>query len=84
MQQPMAGSRNAPAVIGGRPYSGHALDRMQDRGYTPTTIENAIRSGSQTRGRGGVFTFRDRTNGITVHVNPVTNNVITVYPSARQ
>lgn len=28
---------NAPATIGGREYSGHALDRMQQRGYVPST-----------------------------------------------
>ena len=34
--------RNESAVINGRKYTGHALDRMQDRGFMPSVIENAI------------------------------------------
>lgn len=29
----------------GRKYTGHALDRMQDRGFTPSVIENTINTG---------------------------------------
>jgi hypothetical protein len=37
---------NQPANIGGRDYSGHALDQMQGRGVTPAPVEDAISSGS--------------------------------------
>ena len=37
---------NAPANIGGRDYSGHALDQSQGRGVTPTVVDDAISSGS--------------------------------------
>ncbi|WP_260466945.1 hemagglutinin repeat-containing protein [Enterobacter cloacae] len=37
--------RNQPATISNREYSGHALDRMQDRGVTPSVVENTIKNG---------------------------------------
>lgn len=37
--------RNKPAVINGRNYTGHALDRMQDRGLMPSVVENTISTG---------------------------------------
>jgi len=40
--------RNPSTKIYGRTYQGHALDRMQDRGYTPSIIENAIKTGKMT------------------------------------
>nr|WP_256464645.1 DUF4258 domain-containing protein [Erwinia amylovora] len=45
--------RNQPATISNREYSGHALDRMQDRGITPSVIENVIKTGKSTPSRGG-------------------------------
>ncbi|MDY2796010.1 VENN motif pre-toxin domain-containing protein [[Pasteurella] aerogenes] len=39
--------RNKADYINGREYSGHALDRMQDRGILPSIIENAIRTGEK-------------------------------------
>lgn len=44
---------NAPGEIGGRPYSGHALDRMQGRGIPPSAVEEAIANGESAAGRGG-------------------------------
>jgi RHS repeat-associated protein len=44
---------NSPAVINGRTYSGHALDRMQARGLTPSVVEDAIANGASSPGRGG-------------------------------
>ncbi|WP_142285811.1 hemagglutinin repeat-containing protein, partial [Klebsiella pneumoniae] len=52
--------RNQPATISNREYSGHALDRMQDRGITPSVIENVIKNGKSTPSR----------NGTTVHFDP--------------
>ena len=37
--------RNEATVINNRTYVGHALDRMQDRGFMPSVIENAIETG---------------------------------------
>jgi len=37
--------RNETTVINNRTYVGHALDRMQDRGFMPSVIENAIETG---------------------------------------
>ena len=38
---------NKPQIISGRKYSGHAIDRMQERGLTPTVIEHIIKNGSK-------------------------------------
>jgi len=45
-------SSNLPSVIAGRNYKGHALDRMQERGVTPTVVEDTIQStqGIQSHG----------------------------------
>ncbi|OED50996.1 hypothetical protein ACH42_00335 [Endozoicomonas sp. (ex Bugula neritina AB1)] len=42
--------RNAPEIIQGRDYSGHAIDRMQERGITPTIVDNAIKKGIKSIG----------------------------------
>jgi RHS repeat-associated protein len=44
---------NEPTTIGGREYSGHALDRMQGRGVPPTVVEDAIQNGTPSPGREG-------------------------------
>jgi hypothetical protein len=69
---------NAPATIGGRQFTGHALDQMQSRGIMPSVVENAIQQGTKSAGN---------TVGTTVHsfenVKIVTNQageVITVIP----
>ena len=41
---------NSPATTGSRDYSGHALDQMQGRGITPSTVENAINNGAASSG----------------------------------
>ena len=41
---------NAPTTIDGRRYSGHALDQMQSRGFTPSVVENSIEHGRRTPG----------------------------------
>lgn len=37
---------NEPATIGGRDYTGHALDQMQRRGVTPAPVEDTIQNGT--------------------------------------
>jgi Domain of unknown function (DUF4258) len=67
--------RNAPDVIGGRPYSGHALDRMQERGLVPSVVEDTISRGAGASGRDGSSTFA--TDQARVVLGP-NGNVITV------
>ncbi|MBW4590146.1 MAG: DUF4258 domain-containing protein [Aetokthonos hydrillicola CCALA 1050] len=69
---------NSATNIGGRNYSGHALDRMQERGITPTTVEDAIRNGVSSPGNRVGTTVHNGTN-VTV-VTGSNGNIITVYP----
>jgi len=72
--------RNAPGTIGGRDFTGHALDRMQGRGLTPSVIENTIETGRAAPGNlPGTTKFFDPVNGTTVIVDTETGRVITVY-----
>lgn len=59
---------NSPAVIGGRQYTGHALDQMQGRGITPSMVEETIRTGRRTAGRDGATIYT--TQDMRVIVNP--------------
>ena len=69
--------RNVPATISNREYSGHSLDRMQDRGITPSVVENVIKSGVSQPSRGGTTTHYDAKNNISVVTNS-SGKVITV------
>ena len=71
--------RNAPTQIGGRNFSGHALDRMQERGFTPSVVENAIENGVRLPGRDGTFIYRDPVNNFRVVTNAENGRVITVF-----
>ena len=61
--------RNKPTKIGGRNYSGHALDRMQDRGIMPSVVENTVKVGKSTPSYGGTVRYYDSANNITVIIN---------------
>ena len=77
---PYQKTRNVKTEIGGRTYSGHALDQMQNRGITPTVVDNTIKNGSPAvRIRNGLKTtnYYDKSNNITAVVNGK-NEVITV------
>ena len=87
---PMVGTRrspmevepgnNQPATIGGREYSGHALDRMQGRGQTPSVIENTIETGERFPGNTDESVgFFDPVNGTTAIIDTASGRVITVY-----
>jgi hypothetical protein len=73
----VAPGTNAPAEINGIRYTGHALDRMQGRGLTPSVVENTISTGSQTAGRGGATVYS--TSEARVILNP-NGSVKTVMP----
>ncbi len=70
---------NAPGAINGRPYSGHAIDRMQGRGIPPSVVENTIQNGVPSAGnRSGTTAYYDRMNNITVVSATNNGTVITV------
>ncbi|VVM24823.1 hypothetical protein BSPWISOXPB_11093 [uncultured Gammaproteobacteria bacterium] len=66
-------------IINGTKYSGHAIDRMQERGLTPSVIENVIKNGKKFPARDGVVEYKDLVNKINVFVNPKTGKIITLY-----
>ena len=69
--------RNQPSTIGNREYSGHALDRMQDRGITPSVVENTIKNGKSTPSRGGTTVHFDPESKVSVVTNE-SGRVVTV------
>lgn len=71
--------RNTPGTVGGRQFSGHALDQMQNRGLTPTVIENTIKVGQRFPGKTqGTVRIFDAENSVTVVMN-ARGSVITVW-----
>jgi RHS repeat-associated protein len=70
---------NKPSNIGGRDYSGHALDRMQGRGLPSSVIENTIQNGIATPGnRAGTTLHYDEINRVSVVTDTASGTVITV------
>ena len=85
-QQRWAGNGGAPRNQADRPfgdngrlYSGHALDRMQERGLVPSVVENTIQDAFLVGSEDGVSTYFDGDNGVTAIVDNETGNVITAY-----
>jgi filamentous hemagglutinin len=70
--------RNLPGVVNGREFSGHAFDRMQERGFTPTMIELTIRYGITSEGN-IPGTGRADLGDVSVFYNLASGGVITVY-----
>lgn len=59
--------RNHSTVLDGRSYGGHALDQMQNRGFTPSVIEETIQSGMDNMNKtSGRIQFYDPVNNISV------------------
>ena len=69
---------NRPRTINGRQYSGHALDRMQERGLTPSVVEDTISRGSRTPSENG--TIVHDTEQARVVTDAATGRVVTVMP----
>lgn len=66
-------------MINDRDLSRHVLDQMQNRGFTPSIVENAIQTGARTAGNTpGTSVFVDSINKFRVVTNAETGNVITV------
>jgi len=69
-----------PTIIYGRQYSGHAVERMQGRGLTPTAIENTIKNGTTTPNKvPGRLEHFDQVNNIQVITCQVTGNIISIF-----
>jgi Domain of unknown function (DUF4258) len=72
-------SPNEQAAIAGRDYTGHAIDRMQERGLMPSVVENTIRVGEEMSGkRAGTTSYYEAENHVTVITDTVTGRVVTV------
>ena len=68
---------NQPTNIMGRDYTGHALDRMQQRGFTPSVVENTITHGT-SRLEGGERVYFDPINRVRVATDARTGRVTDV------
>ena len=69
---------NPPRNIGGRDYTGHALDQMQRRGLKPSVIENTIQSGQKITGKTpGTTAYYDSVNNVTVITDTASGRVVT-------
>lgn len=58
-------------------YSGHAFDRMQDRGIMPSVVNGTIINGVPTPSRGRATVYFNPTNNVSVVVN-AQGKVVTV------
>jgi hypothetical protein len=68
---------NIPQIINGREYSGHAIDRMQQRGFTPGIVEHIILNGEASIDERGCKNYIDKENKIKV-VESFEGKIITV------
>jgi hypothetical protein len=79
LQTPPGAPRNAPGEVGGRQYSGHAFDQMQNRGLTPSVVDDAIAAGVAEPAGPGTTAYTSPTNNVTVIVDDASGRVITAY-----
>lgn len=70
---------NKPAIINGRHYSGHALDKMQGRGVVPSVVEDSILLGRPTIGSDGRVIYYSVEDNVSVIVG-AEGRVITAIP----
>ncbi|ARF66938.1 hypothetical protein B7C51_02640 [Paenibacillus larvae subsp. pulvifaciens] len=61
--------RNTSTSIDGIEFSGHALDRMQDRGILPSIVKSTIEKGTPNASRGGTVKYYDKVNNVSVVTN---------------
>ncbi|MHB8884744.1 MAG: RHS repeat-associated core domain-containing protein [Methylovirgula sp.] len=81
LQAPEGPPRNSSAIIENVPYSGHALDQMQNRGIPPSVTTQTLMQGQQMPGnQPGTTQYYDQMNNISVITNSQTGVVITVRP----
>ena len=72
--------RNPRTMIYEREYSGHAIDRMQERGFVPSVVENAIKTGTAITSRNGTTVFTDTINRLRIIVDTASGRVVTIFP----
>ena len=65
----VADGTRRPAVINGRQYTGHAIDRMQGRGIMPSVVEDTIAHGISYPGYDGKTVYYNSNNNISVILN---------------
>ena len=70
--------RNKTKIIDGMNFSGHALDKMQNRGIMPSVVKYVIQNGRSVKSRTGTKSFYDSKNHVQVIINSQTNKIITV------
>ncbi len=74
---------NQPTTIGGRAFTGHAIDQTQARGILPSVVENTIQHGVPGRPQpvgSGTASYFDSVNNITVIADTASGRVVTVFP----
>lgn len=69
---------NEAVTIGGRPYSGHAIDQMQGRGIYPIIVENTIKVGQVIMQNNGRIQYYDPINEVGVILEE-SGEVVTTY-----
>lgn len=75
-------NHHTTTTIRNRLYSGHALDQMQNRGFVPSVVENAINNGKVFSNKSGTIGYYDSVNNVRVFVNSGNGTVVTVIPGA--
>jgi len=78
-------SRNKATTIGNREYTGHALDQMQNRGLTPTVVEDTISSRNYVGpgNRPNTKIYYSPENGVRIVTNDQ-GHVVTVITAPRK
>jgi uncharacterized protein RhaS with RHS repeats len=70
---------NSPTTIDGIDYSGHALDQMQGRGFTPSVVEDTINNGQQFPTKDpDTVVYYNSSNNVSVYVGKSSGKVVTV------
>jgi RHS repeat-associated protein len=70
---------NPGATIGGRAYSGHAIDGMQADGIVPSAVDDAIKNGTRSVGKEpGTVAYYSATNNVTVIQDTAIGRIVTV------
>ena len=72
------GPPNVATDINGRTFGGHALDRMQQQGITPSVVEDAVSSSVVEGKRPGTSAHYSEANDLTVITDTESGRVITV------
>ena len=70
-------TRNQEIKIDGIKYSGHALDRMQDRGIYPSVVKEAIQYGEKIKLNNVIVKYYDSKNNISIIMNNL-GKVVTI------